>query len=573
MLLDPADLPQSREESWMWYKHLQEKFYTQGPEGWREIERQLAASDLFYLMVRLLRRPDVNRDWLFDRCREIAKAPDNHLDLWAREHYKSTLITFGLTMQEIIRDPDITVAIFSHTRPQAKSFLGLIKRELESNDYLVALFPEIFWTNPSKESPKWSEDSGLIIKRKSNPKEATVSAYGLVDGMPTGSHYSLRIYDDIVPNILSPEMTQKTTDALDLSQNLGTVGGKVRYIGTRYHLHDTYSTVLERGAVTPRIYPATHNGRFDGTPVFFSVPEWEKRLRNSSKAIIASQMLQNPMADEDATFRAEWLRSYEVRPRTLNVYIMCDPSRGRFSTSDATAMAVIGVGAGGARYLLDGFCHRMTLSQRWQALRTLYHRWSAAKGVVHLDVGYERYGQQSDDEYFLEQMRLETKKGVPNAHFSIRELSWPREGGNSKRERIERLEPDFRNGRFYLPAPILHNSKPSVWRPITDPDDKLFGTIEYDDAGGLSSVQMNAISGGSADLVAKAIIQRDPAAGGERGVRYDLTAKFIEQYTTFPFSAHDDLIDAVSRLYDMDIEAPLPQSARSEHVSVYVDGV
>ena len=137
-------------------------------------------------MVRLLRRPDVNRDWLFDRCREVQADPDGYLDLWARAHHKSTIITFGMTMQEILVDPECTTGIFSHTRPIAKWFLSVIKREMEDNQYLIELYPEIFWSNPSKQSPKWSEEGGLIIKRKSNPKEATLSAYGLVDGMPSG---------------------------------------------------------------------------------------------------------------------------------------------------------------------------------------------------------------------------------------------------------------------------------------------------------------------------------------------------------------------------------------------------
>jgi hypothetical protein len=132
-------------------------------------------------------------------------------------------------------------------------------------------------------------------------------------------------------------------------------------------------------------------------------------------------------------------------------------------------MAVIGVSSSGAKFLLDGFAHRMTLSQRWVALRTLYHRWSAARGVQHVSVGYERYGAQSDDEYFQEQMELEHRRRIPNAHFPIIELNWPREGGGSKAERVERLEPDFRNGRFFLPAPILREGKPNTWRVIEDP--------------------------------------------------------------------------------------------------------
>ena len=33
----------------------------------------------------------------------------------------------------------------------------------------------------------WSLDGGLVVKRKSNPKEATVEAWGLVDSQPTST--------------------------------------------------------------------------------------------------------------------------------------------------------------------------------------------------------------------------------------------------------------------------------------------------------------------------------------------------------------------------------------------------
>jgi hypothetical protein len=354
-------------------------------------------------------------------------------------------------------------------------------------------------------------------------------------------------------------------------------GGRSRHIGTRYALYDTYAAILERKAAIPREYPATHNGRFDGVPVFFSEATWLDKLSKQGRTTVAAQLLQNPMADEGATFRTQWLKSYEVRPRTLNVYIMCDPSRGRSATSDNTAIAVVGVGAGGVKYLLDGACHKMTLSQRWQALRTFYHRWSGMRGVQHVEVGYERYGAQSDDEYFQEQMELEHKRKVPNAHFLIQELSWPREGGNSKKERVERLEPDFRNGRFHLPLPVLHDGKPRRWRIDGDPASKEFGKIEYFDAvGGLTKLQMQAIEGGSQDLVAKAIVSRDPWLPGPRdtGGRYDLTVRFIEEYETFPFGRHKDLVDATSRIYDLEASAPLNSEQRGNTPPrTYSDGV
>jgi hypothetical protein len=236
----------------------------------------------------------------------------------------------------------------------------------------------------------------------------------------------------------------------------------------------------------------------------------------------------------------------------------------------------VGVGAGGVKYLLDGFCHRMTLSQRWQNLRGLYHRWSTMRGVQHIDVGYERYGAQSDDEYFSEQMELEHRRKMPNAHFLIQELAWPREGGNSKQERVERLEPDFRNGRFYLPLPVLHDGKPKQWRVDRDPASARFGEIEYIDGAGLTKAQMAAVEGGSADLVAKPIICRDPALPGPRdtGGRYDLTLRFIDEYQTFPFGMHKDLVDATSRVYDLEPLAPIsPTARRGTDPTVYKDGV
>ena len=572
------NLPSTRKASWEFYRDTESDCTTGSKRySWPEAEAYLGRNDLFYLMVRLLRRPDVNRDWLFDRCREVQSEPDGRLDLWFREGYKSTLLSFGLTIKDILNNPEITAAIFSHSRPIAKGFLGQIKREFEDNDLLKARYSDVLWADPQKDAPRWSEDGGLIVKRQGNPKEATLEAHGLIDGMPTSKHFMLRIYDDVVvpASVTSPEMVQKTTDAWDMSQNLGAAGGKVRTIGTRYSLNDTYAAMMDREAVIPRIYPATHNGRFDGRPVFFSDEYWETKLRNSSRSIIASQQLQNPTADDDAVFLPQWLRPYEVRPRTLRVYIMCDPSRGRSATSDNTAMAVIGIAAGGTKYLLDGYCHRMTLSQRWVALRTLYHRWSETPGVQHVSVGYERFGATSDDEYMQEQQLLEHKRGIANSYFPIEELSWPREGGNSKKERVERLEPDFRNGRFFLPAPVLHNGKPSTWRVDSDPESKAFGEIEYSESRGLSRVQMDAISGGSTDLVAKAIICRDTSAlgGGGRGVRYDLTALFHDEFRTFPFGRRDDFIDACSRIYDLDPSPPIAASTRQLDPRVFVDGV
>lgn len=525
----------------------------------------LGKNDLFYLLCVLLRRTDIDKDWLFERCREVETERDGYLDLWAREHGKSSLITFGMTIQDICRDPEITVGIFSHTRPIAKGFLKQIKVELEINDALKAIYQEVFFADPAKQSPKWSEDGGIIVKRVGNPKEATVEAWGLVDGQPTGKHFRLRVYDDVVTreSVTTPDQVEKTTEAWGLSDNLGVqaeYGGVARHIGTRYSLADTYAEIIKRGAAKPRIYAATHNGRMDGRPVLFSLDEWQRRLRTQSRTIVAAQLLQNPLADADATFRTEWLRSYEVRPRLLNVYIMVDPSRGRSATSDNTAMSVVGVAKNGAKFFLDGHCHRMTLSERWLRMRELHKKWTRQIGIGNVLVGYERYGAQSDDEYFHEQMRIEKK------YFAIKELNWAYDSGQSKIERVERLEPDFRNSRFYLPLAVWHNGQPSVWRVEEDTESRSFGEIEYRSVTGLTKQQMAAVAAGSPDLVAKAI-----RSTNQDGQVYDVTLALIEEYRSFPFGEYKDLIDATSRIYDMEPVQPRVLRAEDTTPPSYVD--
>ena len=519
--------------------------------------KNLCLTDLYFLLRYPLRRADLEHPWLFARCREVQANPDGYIDLWSREARKTTIITFGLTIFDILNDPEITVGIFSHTRPIAKSMLRQIKRELETNELLKTLFPDILWENPHRDAPQWSEDSGIIVNRRTNPKEATVEAWGLVDGMPTGRHFKKRVYDDVVApqSVTTPEQVAKTTEAFELSDNLGVEGGVVRIIGTRYILSDSYSSILKRGVAKPRLYPATNNGKMDGKPVLFSEEEWERRKKTQSRAIIAAQLLQNPLADEDATFSPLWLSSWEVRPRTLHIAITCDPSKGLNARSDNTAIIVTGIGAGGTKHLLDGYCHRMTLSQRWTALRDLYVRWSRMPGVQHIDVGYERYGAQSDDEYFRERMENEKDDKGKKTIFDIKELSWTREGTRGqqgKRTRIERLEPDFRNRRFLLPYAVLHEGKPCAWRVDDDPDSKTYQTIIYTEVASLTKAQIRAVESGAQDLICKAIKRVD-----ENGKVYDLTEKFIQEYLYFPFGEYKDALDAASRIYDLEMRPPV----------------
>jgi hypothetical protein len=510
---------------------LRKKPFSEIEAEWREVipdpndlerVRDVCYVDRFFLLTQILHRYDLMEPWYYERCREVEADPDGYLDVWARGHGKSSIITIGGSIQEVIKDPELTVGLISHTSAIAKAFLATIKREFEYNADLRKLFPHILYERPHEQSPSWSLDAGIIVKRKGNPKEATIEASGLVDGQPISKHYRLMIFDDVVTekSVNTEDQIVKTNEAWSLADNLGGRNARKWACGTRYSFADTYQLMADRGAVKVRKYPATDDGTLDGNPVLLTPEEWAAKKRDQLESTIACQMLCDPQAANNAMFDVSDLGYYEVRPETLNVYILVDPAHSLKKDSDDTAMVVIGVDHAGNKYLLDGIAHHIDLAGKWKWLRDLRERWRSERGVQNVYVGYERYGAQSDLQYIEERMLVE------RVSFEIEELAWPRQGGGSKRDRVQRLSPDFRNHRFYVPYPTKSDE--------------------------LTKVQRRAEHNWEQHLISRRIVRRD-----ENNKVYDLTKRFLMQVSQFPFCQKKDIIDACSRIYDMDPKTPV----------------
>lgn len=474
-----------------------------GAEAYDAAVKRIAENDLFFLLYEVLNRADMKHPWVYERCREVQASPNDNLDLWARFHYKSTIITFGKTFDDIIHDQEITVGLFSHTRPLAKQFLRQIMFEMERNKKLSHLWPDIFWEDPRNDAPKWSEDDGIIVKRKSNPKEATVEAWGLIDGQPISKHFKLRVYDDIVTesSVSTPEQIQKTTKSWELSSNLGTLeGGMVRYAGTRYHLFDTYSEIVKRKAAIARVHAATDNGKEDGKPVLLTEAALKIKRTEQGPYTFASQMLLNPVADKVMGFKLEWVDNRRTISRTnaqrqLNIYLLCDPAsekrRKARKDPDFTSMWVFGVSATKKHYLLDGVRDRLNLGQRASSLIGLHRKWRPKA------VGYEQYGMQADIEH------IKTVQENELYEFEITELG----GSLAKNDRIKRLIPVFEAGRWILPNGIIYKD--------------------------------------------------------HTGATLDLVKVFLEEeYQAFPVMAHDDMFDCLARSEDTELGVVYPDPDR-----------
>ena len=469
---------------------------------------ELGKKDLFFLLVYILDKEYCDIDWVFERCMEVQASPDGHIDLWAREHMKSTIITFALSIQEILNNPNVTIGIFSHTKPIAKKFLNQIKREFEDNEEFTRLYPDVCYQDPSNQAQKWSEDGGLIVKRKQNKKEATVEAWGLVDGQPTSAHYDILVYDDVVTldSVVTGERINKTTVAYQISLNLGSRGVRRRVIGTRYHARDTYATMLDAQTYKPRIHPATKGGvdpmedpNFE--PVLFSREEILEKRADLGVYVFNCQQLLNPHADSAMGFRPEWVQTDVLLHQNLNVCILVDPSSGKKKDAgDFTAMAVIGLGPDKNYYLLDAVRDRLNLTERAETLMELYANCDNVS-MAPTVVGYEEYGLQAD----VDHIKLLQKQR--NFRFPIIKCG----GKMAKNDRILRLVPLFEQGRFWFEERIMRRQKD--------------------------------------------------------GFRVNIVKQLIDdELLLFPTARHDDLLDAMSRIFDVHHAFPVQQSGHQAKI-------
>lgn len=477
------------------------------PEDKRKSElRWLFRNDLYALLRYGLSRRDMEHHWLFDRCREVQTSPDGNLDLWPRDHRKSSILTFGLTIFDILGshgdnpvqkwkdNPEVTVGLFSFSRNIAKAFLRQIMVEFEGNKLLVELFPDVLYEKPKRESAKWSENDGIQVRRKLNKKEATIEAWGVVDSQPTSKHFDILLYDDLVTldTVNTPDMIQKTLTAWEASLNLGTAAVLRRYIGTRWHQNDPYREILQRGAAEARIHYCTEEKEYPGTPVLLTEDQLMQKRRDMGPYVFAAQMLMNPRADAVNGFLREWLQYADVdNSDHMNLYILVDPASSKKKDSDYTVMWVIGLARDRNYYVIDGVRDRLSLTERIDALFELVERWLPKR------VGYEQYGMQADQEI----IRMEMKRR--NFRFDMIPLG----GITAKNDRIARLVPLFEQGRIYLPTELRK--------------------VDWE--------------GKSADLV----------------------QSFLnDEYLMWPISRYRDMLDCMARIVDTDLGAHWPTTAR-----------
>lgn len=420
--------------------------------------RALILSDLFFIIYFVMKIPTANHKFVVSACKEVEEGiKDKTLDLWAREHFKSSVITTAEVVQKILKNPDERIAIFSHTRPIAKGFLRSIKLMFEGSEILKKCFPDILYENPQQESAKWSEDDGLIVKRAGYPKESTLEAWGLLEGMPTSKHFTHRIYDDIetADVVENPDTVTKLINRYNLSQNLGMEGGTHRVVGTTY----SHQGILEylkkktdvngRNIYQVRVKPATVDGTPNGEPVLLSKGKLDE-LRSDEYTFNCQQLL-NPTPVGVRPLNSALLNEIDAAfiPEGVFKFMIVDPAGdSQDGKGDAWAMEVWGVepstdNIGASRvFLIDALISPLKETEAIEEIVRMYVR----NGIL-AQIGIEKVGLSSVETHVANALAKQGRH-ISRDNDSLVLLS---PAGRKKTRRIEAaLAWPLYNGKIFI---------------------------------------------------------------------------------------------------------------------------
>lgn len=164
------------------------------------------------------------------------------LILMPRGHLKTSIVTVGYSIQQVLKNPNIRILINNAVWDNARKILNQI------SEYMTykSLLPMIY--GPFK-SPRcrWTQDEIEVDQKTSGTsKEATITTGG-IETARTGLHFDLIIHDDLVErnNVGTREQIQKVITFYRDSLDLLDPGGTMIVVGTRWALGDLYGHILD----------------------------------------------------------------------------------------------------------------------------------------------------------------------------------------------------------------------------------------------------------------------------------------------------------------------------------------
>ena len=438
--------------------------------------------------------PPKKPKWLYDFCRDIMgfsdMCPQPHYEVcneleWAvgdckfhgdqqrsllvllpRDSFKTVIGVQALAVAVLTRNPNARILITSHKQMQANQRASAVRKTFERNEAFLKKYGDDW--KPEFREEQWSDGKFTIMRRTHKDlREPSVQA-AAVGADVTGSHFDLILVDDIVnlENSYTRESRDKVHDYLSSLYPHLEPGGTLIVIGTRWHDDDVYGRVIaEDEKRTKRgespIYRKLIRGCYDGlNGLFFPtrlthnfLSDMKSKMR--SARIFAANYLNQTIADEDKTFKKEYLQikqfeffqsgkfggvvrtEHEQLP--VNVTMRWDTAGTKHSgKSDFHGLTIVGTDSESRWWILHSQGIKGTPSEvinKVVALLLLFR--PATLGIEALG-SYHHWLDRLQP--FLDKYRINS------------DVFESKTGGVPKQERIEMLEPMWTNRMLFFKA-------------------------------------------------------------------------------------------------------------------------
>lgn len=446
----------------------------------RDVIRHLVLNDLFFIVYFVLGIPGSNHPFVINRCMEAQRRlnrlyandpdePRKRLEVAARSHFKSTVTTIASTVQYHLRSPEDCTCIFSFKKPAAENFVDSIKNVYEM-EIMIKSFPDMLYARPYTESPSWSVQNGIVIKRKNTSrKESTVESSGLVEGMVTSEHFERLLFEDIETADIasSPESMEKCYSRFEMAKHLATKRDTdiFHVVGTYYHHQGPLCRIRDKKdkdgnpVFDYTCIPGTEDGTPSGRPVLLSEKQMDDERTGDH---FFSQILCDPTPQTDMKLNPSFLQEIEPNfiPKNLFKVLLVDPAgdadKVKSKNSDAWSIELIGIAPPkegddwgiNESYLLDAVIERLSEAEAVDVITRMY-----LTGGRIMCMGYEKNGGTTPvvAYHVLEALKKKGRRLREEDHSFV----WLRPASRHKKTKIlNALTWPLNNGKLFMSTAV-----------------------------------------------------------------------------------------------------------------------
>ncbi len=456
------------------------------PKDMREELALRGRTDLYFFAKGILGYKDMTPECHGLACRFIQTNPAQFkLILWPRDHFKTSCLTIGGTLQTVVADSEQRCLIRNEVALNAQRFLKTIQQHVEGNRIFRALYPEMVPKDLKK--VRWN-NSELDFPRQGQYPEPSISAAG-IGTATTSQHYTDITDDDPISEdaVKSELVMQEAVDRIKSVDALLAPNGKHKLIGTRWTFADVYTWYEKKyqGRMARFIRGAIE----DGKPIFpgrFSIgPEPGKKdlvaIRQAAGEYLWScNYMNNPRNPDVQDLNVEDLRFWEWnaagdrvilhgkdgevidtwRLDELDVTITIDPAPPESKTlnSDRNSVSVVGISPRNQMIVLEATAKRCTPLELIDDLVMFTKRYGPRK------IGIQKVTYEYSLKYFLKQ-RAEAE--------GIYSRIVPVAPGGKKKPHVRGLQPIMATGRLFIHATQMVLRQELSDYPLGEHDDTV----------------------------------------------------------------------------------------------------